>query len=271
MNTIAPLSVVFLFSTLLNITYANEPGIPKEMSYPEGIVLGCTEAAVTAILGEPESIIELGTQKTIQYRLGEVVFEKDRLIRAKFVSEEERGRAEADKQAFHQEALARKEKLRAENLEHTTKIRDQKLQDQDFLLDTPENQLRFWKNLKRQCPDLDLSLQIQKAVQNLKEFQKLKIAHRIRMLENKAAELEAKANEAEKKALAAEKKVIQAEARLERIKRETSRFPIINPVVYPRSTGIYFGPNGRQLITYDPVSAIWRPAQIRPTLQINIR
>ena len=184
MNTIAPLSVVFLFSTLLNITYANEPGIPKDMPYPEGIVLGCTEAAVTAILGEPESIIELGTQKTIQYRLGEVVFEKDRLIRAKFVSEEERGRAEADKQAFHQEAIARKEKLRAENLEHTTKIRDQKLQDPDFLLDTPENQLRFWQNLKRQCPDLDLSLQIQEAVQNLKEFQKLKIAHRIRMLEN---------------------------------------------------------------------------------------
>ncbi|MEL0120261.1 MAG: hypothetical protein VXB01_15085, partial [Opitutae bacterium] len=67
---------------------------------------------------------------------------------------------------------------------------------------------------------MDLSLQIQEAVQNLKEFQKLKIAHRIRMLENEAAELEAKANEAEKKALAAEKKVTQAEARLERIKRE---------------------------------------------------
>ena len=65
----------------------HEPGIPKEMPHPEGIVLGCKEA-VTATLGEPESIIELGTQKTIQYRLGEVVFEKDRLIRAKFISEE---------------------------------------------------------------------------------------------------------------------------------------------------------------------------------------
>ena len=265
MKTIAALSIVCLFCTILNLTCADEPDIPQEMPYPDGIFPGSTEATVTAILGEPESIIELGTQKIIKYRLAEVLFEEGRLVQGKFISEQQRAKEKAEKQALKNEAIARKDKRRADNLENAIQLRDKKLQDPDFLLDTPENQLRFWRDLKRQCPDLDLSLQVQEAVRDLKEFQKLKIANRIRWLENKAAELEKQANEAEKRVLAAEKKATQAEARLERIKLEASRFSTFNSALYPRNTGpfvgTYVGPNGREAITYDSASGVWRSVQ----------
>ena len=240
-------------------------------AFPEGVRLGSTEEEVTSILGEPESRIELGEQKIIHYRLAKIVFEKGGLIQGSFMSEKQRAREDADKQVLRREALARKEKLRAENLSRTTALRDQKLQDPDFLLDTPEQRLRFWHNLKRQCPELDLGPQIQEAVLDLKEFQKMQVANRVKQLEAKVLDLEQQAAQAEKKAQAAEKKVAKAEARLDRIKLEASRFPFANPIVYPRSTGIYIGPNGRFPITYDPVSGTWRAFQTRPTLQINLR
>ncbi len=267
----APLLLRLLFCSLYAAASAAEPTAQPADPFPEGIQPGSTEMEVSAILGPPESSIELGVQKIVHYRLAKIVFEEGRLARGTFITEEERAREDADKQALRQQALARKKKQRAERLARATATRDQKLQDPDFLLDTPENRLRFWRNLKRQCPELDLGPQIQESVQDLKEFQKLQIANRIKLLEVKAAQLQQQAADAEKKALDAEKKVAKAEARLERIKLEAARVPVVNPIVYPRSTGIYVGPHGRYPITYDPVSGTWRPMQVRPTLQINIR
>ena len=106
---------------------------------------------------------------------------------------------------------------------------------------------------------------------DLKEFRRLELATQIKILELKVARLEKQATSAEKKLEDAEKKAKVAEERVERAKRAAAQFPVPNPVVYPRSTGIYIGPYGRFPIVYDPVSGTWRHYYQRASAQIIIK
>jgi len=229
------------------------------VTLPEKTPIGSSEAEVSIILGDPESTLQLGDRKIVNYRLAEGIFEEGRLVEISFTTEEARTREQAEKQALHDQAIARKEKIIANNLAKATEVRDKQLLNPDFLKATPEYRLRYWKKLQSWCPQLDITNQIRETATELKEFRRLELAAQVKALELKVALLEKSADTAEKKANNAEKRAEKAEDRLDRAKRAIAQFPVVNPVVYPQSTGIFVGPYGRTAITFDAFTGTWRP------------
>ena len=248
---------LILFTAILVPLAANEE--PDTMVRPENIPLGSTELEVSNILGNPESTLQLGERKIINYRLAEVIFKNGRLIEASFTTEEARAREEVEKQELHDQALARKEEIVASTIAKAIQVRDRQLLNPDFLKATPESRLRYWQKLQSWCPQLDLGDQIQDAALELKEFRRLELAAQVKALELKVAQLKKSAEIADKKANDAEKRAKKAEDRLERAKRAIAQFPVVNPVVYPQRTGIFIGPYGRMAITFDAFTGTWRP------------
>ena len=262
----AILPCLVLFMALMGTSVSAADG----SHYPEGIGQGSTEAEVTAVLGKPESTLELGPRKIVHFRLAKITFEDGRLIEATFLTETEREREDEDRKTQHQQALDRKEEIRAANLAKATELRDKQVLNPDFLKTDPEHRLRYWQKLQNWCPELALAPHIQEAAKDLREFRRLELATQAKALELKVARLEKQAASAEKKLEDAEKKAKVAEERLERAKRAAAQFPVLNPVVYPRSTGIYIGPYGRFPIVYDPISGTWRHYYTRTSAQIII-
>lgn len=269
-KTSVTLPCLVLITALLGMSVSAT--LPADGSrYPEGIGPGSTEAEVKAVLGNPESTLELGPRKIVHFRLAKIIFEDGRIVEATFITEAERDREVGDRKAQHQQALARKEEIRTATLAKATELRDKQVLNPDFLKTDPEHRLRYWQKLQNWCPELDLTPQIQETAKDLKEFRRLELATQAKALELKVARLEKQATITEKKLESAEKKVKAAEERLERAKRAITQFPVLNPVVYPRSTGIYIGPNGRFPIVYDPISGTWRHYYPRASAQVIIQ
>ena len=256
-NTFAILCYLVLVTALvIPLSAIEETNTPTQSAQ---IPIGSSETEVSIILGAPESTIQLGARKIINYRLAEVIFEDGRLVEIAFTTEEARAREQAEKQVLHDQAIARKKEIIAKNLAKATAVRDKQLLNPDFLKATPEYRLRYWQKLQSWCPQLDITNQIQETATELKEFRRLELAAQVKALELKVAQLEKSADTAEKKANNAEKRAIKAEDRLDRAKRAIAQFPVVNPVVYPQRTGIFVGPYGRMAITYDAFTGTWRP------------
>ena len=257
MNKVIPLHLLFLLSALvLPLSAIDQTNKQIEASQ---LPVGSSETEVSIILGSPESTLQFGARKVVNYRLAEVIFENDRLVKVSFTTEEARVRKQAEKKLLHDQAMARKEEIIANNLTRATEVRDKQLLNPDFLKANPEYRLRYWKKLQSWCPQLDINEQIRETAAELKEYRRLELAAQVKALELKVAQLEKKADTAEKKANHAEKRAEKAEERLDRAKRAIAQFPVVNPVVYPQSTGIFVGPYGRTAITFDAFTGTWRP------------
>ncbi len=248
----------FLVRGLFGLSLVLAVELSASATFPDGITKGISEAQVTAILGFPESTMELGSRKIVRYRLAELVFEDDRLQTGSFISETMWAQREVEKASLRHEALERRKRQEKETLAKAERWRAHQLTDPNFLKSSPESRLRYWRSLQEWCPQLDLSNEIAKSAREMEEA-----------LRKKHDSLQLAA--LQKKVNALEQRTRQAEQRLQnnrRVVTSNSRFqaysfspPLRNQILLPyqQRTGYSHGPNGCWTFQYRTGS--WYPVQ----------
>lgn len=165
-------------------------------------LVGETEEAVRAELGEPEGLIGLGEKREkLLYAQGSVTLGEGIVTEVSMLSPEEFAQQEARRQEVSEYWQERQVQLEKEQKEAGERLREQTLENPEFLALPYEEQLRFWQQFKVNYPAVDVEepynelLAKYKAL--LEEEQK---DRRLAQLKEQVAEAHERAAEAEQKA-----------------------------------------------------------------------
>ncbi len=154
---------------------------------------------VIDILGRPQGVAEMGSKQVMFFDRGEVVLEDGKVAKVDILTAEAHSdyldRREETRRVSQEQAEAR----RQQRIERGEAQKASKLSDPVFLSATADVRLRYWSKFRRSYPEVDISQQLDQA---LDEF-----------------EADTKRQEQERRILELEARVRMAEAKAERSER----------------------------------------------------